>query len=279
MGRHFEINVRFRGGMGKLAELVKDWPERMSHVAPQLAYLSADFLRRYVRAKLPKGQNYRAYRSGLEVARVKGLQKGEYAYAVHIDMKNRLVKKVRPRKVLLEIHPKKRATRTNPEVAILEKYNPWTYDSLPFTPDPRFAFVVTKKVRPKQVSAVTEKRKRDRNKWSKELARVGVREVTKSNRVKIPKNVTFLPDLALEALKLEFGMGGTKPKPAWRTGVSSLARGGFRAFSQNPQFFGLPFVRPSYKLWRKWPSKTRHTINTVEARKYIAFQKKLGIHI
>jgi hypothetical protein len=258
-------------------DLVREWPQRLDHVQPMLPYLSAAFVLKYIQQKLPKGSDYKTYRQGLEVVRVRGLPEGQYAYTVQVDMKNRLVRKVRPQQVLLYVHAKEREARTDPATSILAKYNPWTYDSLPFTPDPKFGWVRTKKVRLKEVSKTTELRNRDRSQWSKELARVGRRMTPKSNKIKIPKKVSTLPNIALEALKLEFGLGGTKPRPMWRIGVRTLIKSELRRFAKNPKYFVFPFTKPSYNLWKRWPLRTKHSIPATQALKYIPFQRKLGI--
>lgn len=274
----FKLTTAPLGENKAVQELIGQWPERLKHVQPMLPYLAANYLMRYVRQKLPKGSEYRAYRQGLEVAKVRGLSDGQYAYTLQVDMKSRFVRKVRPNQVLLYVHPKQRAARPDPATVILEKYNPWTFDSLPFTPDPRMGWVRTKNVRPATVSTVTDRRNRDRPAWSKELNRVGRRQVRKI-KLKIPKKVRFLPNMALEALKLEFGLGGTKPRPAWRLGVRRVIKTELRRFATNPKYFVFPLTKPSDTLWRRWPMRTKHSITLAQAAKFVPFQRKLGISV
>jgi hypothetical protein len=162
------------------------------------------------------------------------------------------------------------------KVAILEKYNPWTYDTLPFTPDPKDGFLSTKKSRPDQVRKTAALRMRQKPKWMKELQKVGVRKIDKANAIKLPKSVSKLPDAALDALKLEFGLGGQKPKPSWRLGFSHLARQGFKSFVKEKKLLAYPLTRPSFNMWKHWPPKTKHAISTLQAQKFKNFQKKVA---
>ncbi len=277
MKQIFRVTAKATHGTEGRLDLIRDWPERLQHIEPMIPYLSAKYVLAHIQSKMPKGSAYRAYRAGLEVARVRGMGEGEFAYAVQVDMKNRLIRKVRPNQMLLFVHPKKRATKPDPATEILQRHNPWTFDSLPFTPDPKVGFVKTKRVRPSVVQTVTEQRVRERSVWSRELNRVGHREVRKDRRLKIPKKARVLPNVALEALKLEFGLGGAKPKPLWRVGIRRLIKSGLRAFTRNPKYFVFPLTKPSDKMWKKWPIRTKHSIPTAQAQKYVPFQRKLGI--
>lgn len=279
MKKLFSITVKPLAGAEGRLELIRDWPERMEHVQPMIPYLAAEYVHKYIRAKLPRGSDYRAYRQGLEVAKIRGLGEGEYGYALQINMKSPLVRKIRPNQVLLYVHAKKRSTRTDPTVAVLEKYNPWTVDSLPFTPNPKVGFVKTKKVRAPVVVKTTQARMKQKSAWSRELAHVGHRDVHKDRRLKIPKKVQFLPAIALEAMKMEFGLGGSKSQPLWRMGVRHALQGGIRAVLRNPKYLVFPLTRPSYKLWKKWPPRTKNFIPATQAKKYTGFQKKLGLHV
>jgi hypothetical protein len=276
MGKGFQISFGLDAGTEQTLRLIKQWPERMQHVQAQLVYLSADYVRRFVKSRLPKSQGSRPYRASIEVARTKGLGPGQYSYTVQIDMKNRLVKQVKTHKVLLEVHPAKRSRKPDPAVLVLERFNPWTVDSLPFKPDRKLGIVIQRKATAKRVTKVTQARTKQRSKWSRELSRVGFKEIRKDTRLKISSSVSSIPDVAMDALKLEFGLGGARPRPAWRLGVRHLIRGGLRSFSRD--IFVFPLTKLSSNIWSKWPTRTRHTVTTVQAKKYVNFQKKLGIH-
>lgn len=263
--------------------LVRELPERMEHVMPMMAYLSADFVRRFVQSKIPRTQSYKAYRRGLEVARIRGGKPGEGGYVVQVDMANPSVKKIKPKQVLLEVVLSKRATKPNKAVLVLQKYNPWTFESLPFKPDSRDGLVVQRKSTPRKVAQVTRERLKQRSAWSRDLSKVGIRNTKKGQNIKLPADIGGrggeLPTLSLDALKLEFGLGGVRPKPAWRIGIRQLMKQGLHAFSRDNKYFVFPLTKWSYKMWKKWPPRLKHSATQVQASRYRGFQKKLGIRV
>lgn len=271
----FELSVQTNKSFKAQLDLIKQWPERFKKVQPMIAYMGADFLKRYVSSRLPKSSAYKGYRAGLEVVRVRGTRPGEYAYSVQIDPKNRFVKNIKVQRVLLYVEPSRRLASPSLRTLILEKYNPWTYETLPFTPEPKEGRIITRRASAQDVQKATVLRTRQRPKWRSELQKVGVRE-KKDKRLKLPKNVHNLPDVTLDALKLEFGLGKQRPKPAWRLGFSLLARQGFRAFIKDKRVLAFPLTKPSFNLWKQWPKKTGHTIPMSQARKYKSFQRKVA---
>jgi hypothetical protein len=279
VARLFSIEVVPRANVEDHVRLVKELPERMEHLMPMLPYLSATYVLKHIKQKLPQGGHYRAYREGLEVAKVSGMSQGEYAYTVHINPKHRLVRSVPGEYVLLYVHQRKRMGRPDPAVSILEKFNPWTIESLPFTPNPKFGYVRTKRARPILVANTTAKKMRQRPRWAKELARVGHKQIRKGKQIQLSRKSQMLSNVAIEALKMEFGLGGAKPNPMWRIAVSKVVREGLRVFSRDKKFSVFPFTKYSYRLWQKWPTRTKSTIQLEQARRYINFQKKLGISL
>jgi hypothetical protein len=263
--------------------LIHELPERMNHVIPMLAYLSADFVRRFVQSKIPRTQSYKSYRRGLEVARIRGGKPGEGAYVVQVDMANPAIKKIKPKQVLLEVVPSKRVTKPNKAVLVLQQYNPWTFESLPFKPDSRDGLVVQRKSTPRKVAQITRQRLKQRSVWNRALAKVGFRNTKRGQDIKLPAGIGGrggeLPTLSLDALKLEFGLGGVKPKPAWRLGVQQLMKRGLHIFSRDSKYFVFPLTKWSYKMWKKWPPRLKHAATQVQASRYRGFQKKLGIRV
>lgn len=274
-GRKPGLSIKLDAEGLETMALLDQWGDRAKAVMAMIPYLAADYVRKFVQGKLPKSKGYDGYRKSLEVARIKGPN----AYAIQIDTQSRYVKQVKPSVTTLEIQPRKRMAKPDKAVMVLAKYNPWTLDSIPFVPDKNVALVITKKATRKFVRKVTEDRNRDRGKWQRELGRVGYRGATKSKQFQMPKGSAVLPDVAMDALKLEFGLGGAKPKPAWRTAVASLIKQGMREFAKDRQHLIFPFTKLSYNVWRKWPVRTKHSLSSGQAKKYAAFQKKLGISV
>lgn len=268
----FEVDL---GAAQKQVAFIKSWRERLKKVEPMIGYLGAAFVLDHVKKKLQGSQN-KTYRDALEIVRVKGLRPGEYAYAVQIDESNKDVRQVKTNKQLIYVQPAKRFRRPSPEVLVLQKYNPWTADTLPFKPNSQIATVTTKTVRVMDVVKTTQLKNRQRPLWSGELAKLGVRVPPRSKAINFSKQTATLPNVALDAFKSEFGLGREKSNPAWRLAFSHLAKSGFRSFLKDRKNFIFPLIKPSFSVWKKWPPRTKHAISTPEAKKFQGFQKKIA---
>lgn len=279
MKRDFEIVIRPDKRLKQLQLLVAEWSERTEHLLKMIPYLAADHVRKDMMDRIPKGEDWAAYRSSLGVAQVTGAPVGLAAYVLRSDLKDRRVKQLDAPKTLLYVKPLKRMGRVKPEILILEKYSPWTVQLLPFMPKRGEASVISRRVHPREIARVEKDRTRDRPQWRRALDRAGHREVKKDKRLKIPKKMHTIPDVAFEALRLEFGLGGVKGVPHWRPALHRLISTGLRSmFRRDPHLVHV-LTRRSFRGWKTWPPRTRHKVRMGDMRNYLPFQRKLGIHV
>lgn len=258
----------------KIGELLREWPERTERFLHYFAYVAASQSLARIKSKMPSKAEWKRYKHALHVTRVSGVS----AYAIKAETKRGGRGRQRePAKEVVYVRATKRRKRRDRTVTVLEKYNPWTWDTLPFTPGRSDAVIVTRRVREREMTKVAEARKGDKRKWQKELSAAGAR-VRKRNlaNVKVPKRkAKVVPDLAFEALRLEFGLGGSESKAHWRPGIrgflKSLPRIGRR------KEIIRTFTDPKYSGWKMWPPKAKGQVNVGEARKFAPFQKRLGI--
>jgi hypothetical protein len=260
-----------------IQRLLREWPERAAKVREQVSYLAAEYAYRQILRRVPRKPSTNAYREGLDFGAVGGLGKGEAAHAVFVDLDSSKIRKVDARKAVLYVRPKKRSRRTPPEILVLERFNPWTASSLPFAPSRKYAAVISRRARKRDVIKISEARHRDRSKWEPLLRRAGVRKIRKDHDMRIPRNIRTLPDVALEAIKMEFGLGGGEQQAHWRPGVADLRKRGMKQILLANRDLERAFTRSDFQHWNKWPKKTRRRVRLGEARKFEAFQKKLGI--
>lgn len=277
--RKMSFSVTMDKGSEDVLRLAKEWPQRMEHVAPMITYLSADYTRRYVQDRLGQDPSLRAYRDALEVAQVKGLKRGESAYSLHLNTGAPTARKVAPKRTLLEVRVvKRRTTAPDPASAILEKYSPWTLDTLPFKPDRKDAVVIMRKASAVAVMKVASDRKKQQNLWARELRRAGVRAGDRQNSLNFPTDAP-ISNMTTDALTAEFGLGKKRPLPAWRLAVQRLQREALPAFLKDQKHFVFPLTRPSDKVWKTWPPPTKRHISAAQAGRYTGFQQRLGIRV
>jgi hypothetical protein len=256
-------------------KLGKQWKKRTRAVQRYMAHRLAEQAHEQLLEKIPNGERWAAYRTSLEVAEVEGLGDAD-AFVVRANPRSRTVRNVDEPDTLLYIRSRPRLRRPKPKVQVLEKYNPWTLQTLPFMPDRSEAQVVSRKVTKREVKRVEKLRIRDQKIWRKELQAVGVKVpvVRPSQR----KSAATLPDVAHEAFRLEFGIG-QKPEPHWRPTLQKAMRQNVREMQRDPRIRAA-MIRPSFTLWKSWGKiKAKNSVRVSEARKYVPFQRKLGIRV
>lgn len=277
--RKWSFSVSKEKGYDDVMRLAKEWPERMTNVAAMISFLAADYTKRSLQDRLGQDPSLRSYKDALDVSQVKGLKKGESAYSVHLNTNAPAVRKVAPKRTILEVRAVKRRTvATDPSALILERYSPWTLDTLPFKPDRKDAIVIMRKASAAAVMKVAAEKRRQQSRWSRELRRAGIRAADRQNQLSFPTEAS-IPNMAADALTTEFGLGKKRPNPAWRLSVQRLQREALPAFLKDQKHFVFPLTRPSDKVWKTWPPPTKRHISAAQAGRYSAFQNRLGIRV
>ncbi len=261
----------------KLLKMFQDeWMERMNKVRAEYVRSVAERVLTSLQDRIPGKAEYDSYRDSLEVVGVKG-NGNESVFAVRSSPHSRGVTKVDVPRTVLYIRPRRKLSRIRPEIKILEQHNPWTVNTLPFTPKRSHAQVISRRVQQREVERIEKDRKEDRKVWRRELAKVGIREPSRSKRTKVPKRIKTIPDVAFEALRLEFGMGGVKAEPHWRPGIRAvMGRHVDKIGNLADRIEAL--TEPRFRKWKQWPQRTKK-ISLNEARRFVGFQKKLNIRV
>jgi hypothetical protein len=267
------MTIRPSSGNARAYQLLSEWPERVPKFMAYFTYLAAKQAYANVIGKMPNSDEWRMYKRSLKLARISGMTAG---FAIKADVKSGGGgKQKEPVKEVVYVRPAKRSRKKDKRVAVLERYNPWTWDTLPFTPSKRQATLVTRKVRTREMAKVAALRNGDRKKWSKALRRVGAR-VRKKGLSGASAKAKVVPDIAFEALRLEFGLGGAKSKAHWRPGIKNLVSSGLHQIGRRSDIQAA-LTDPSFGGWRSWPPSTKGKSSISEAQGFAAFQKKLGI--
>lgn len=255
----------------------REWGARVDKVMAMIAYQTATAMKDLVAGRIPTKDDYATYADSLEVVRVAGVSPEDgVAFAIRVKPRARRVRQVDSKKVVLYIRPRRRLARTPPQIEILEKYNPWTLDTLPFMPKKREALVIMRRVNGREVTKIAEQRKRDKSEWRKDLSRVGVLPAQKGTQPKLGRHAKAVPDVAFEALRLEFGLG-VQPKPHWRPALRQFLPSGFQGMLRKMPGLKAALTKPNFYGWRKWPPKTRNRIRVQDATSFMPFQKKLNV--
>ena len=272
---NIELDIHSRRTMEYVNQLV----ERKEALLRAIPYIAACETLKGLKLRIPSKDQYRAYRESLVLSRVTGLKSSkEAAYVVRSDIKARRVGKLERDKVVLYVRAKSaRPARTPKAIQILIDMGPWTIDTMPFWPPGGKAVVVKRKVSKREVADIRKKQQKAKIKVRAALMKVGRRLGNKkaSTMGDLKGGGKAIPDVAMQALSLEFGGDGERAVPAWRESlIFSKSLGLKTAVRRYRQLHELMYD-PRSKRWRKWP-EVKDEISQSDLGDYVAFQKKLG---
>jgi hypothetical protein len=260
-------------------DLVQQWSQRFPRLRSRFVFAIAEVVREALLERIPKGDEWAAYRDSLETVRVQGAPKNTTIFSLRSNPSSRRVRQEDVPRTVLYVRPRTSLARKSQKIEILAKFSPWTIQTLPFTPKKSEATVITRRVTPREVERVEKARKKDRIKWQKELSRHGVRVPMRDRKLQARTSVVEgIPDVAFEALRLEFGLGQVNARPHWRPALKELVMTGVKGLlRQDPELRRIVFKR-GYSGWKK-AAHTRKRIRMSEARRYLEFQRRLGIRV
>jgi hypothetical protein len=254
--------------------LLKKWPERIKLIKSAIVFLAARELSKTVLDGIPTGSAYKIYRKSFRVSRLIG-EPG--IFAVHCQAASHNVKKLPADQTVLFIKPLERSTVPNEPMKVLEKYSPWTLNTLPIMPDRRQAVLTYRKVARAQVNKIAESNKKKEVLWRKELADAGIRGVRKKHGQgeNLFDSARGVPDLAFDAFRLEFGLGGIRAKPHWRPAIRKLVQSGLSSISSKKEIVEA-LTKQEFGALRRL-QKTPYIVRVTDAQNFRTFQEKLGL--
>lgn len=259
----------------KVRALVKQWPKRAKAVRKQFLYRAVYTTFEDLESFLPSG----LIRRSMGIRAVRGLPDKADGYIIRSAPRGRTVTKKEGETEVIYVSAKKNLMRKVPkETQLLEEYSPWTTDTLPYSPDTKTAEVMSRRVSRREVVRVRKMRKRDRPEWRRRMTEAGIRFETPVFAPK-PREVNAIADVAFESLRLEFGLGGEPSKPHWRKSILKLAQRGRAGMIARKREFVRAMTDKTFRGWEMWPRPPEGYVTVAEARKYVPFQKRLGIRV
>lgn len=216
---------------------------------------------------LPDRAAYRVYRRSLRLVSVMG-QPG--TWGVQADPRAAGVKKLDSTKTAIYVKPRA-GGRAPAAVYVLSKWGPWTVDTIPFIPERNVCLVEYRKVPQSFVVSVAARNRAQKRLWQHTLGQVG-KKPSSAKLTAMPPKVGAVPDFALDAMRMEFGLNGVRAMPHWAPALRNLARGGLRAISREEHLLRL--LDGADQSWRL-PAPRSAVISQGEAASIDFFQKRL----
>lgn len=240
---------------------------RADAIRRHLAYETARGMLTDVQAKIPNTSNYKSYRDSLRL--VQAGAPSDPVFAVYGNATEKRVVEAKTDVVFFKL--KKRNGKFDPVAAVLAEHQPWTMETLPFTPDAKTATLITRRVTRDEVKTVTSAREKERPVWSKKLMQLGVQP--KPKKADVPEETTGVADVTYTALRLEFGLGKTKAVAHWRPAVRS-ARERVLALFQSKTTADV-LLNWKNNSWRKWSHQGADIVSSSKIESMIGFQDKV----
>ncbi len=263
----------------RILQMVREWPKRTKAMMSEFTYDAAEDTRKQILQRLPTGKEYKDYRDQLQVAEIQGLSSGETGHVLHVPIKSSKVTKSDARSTLLYVTAKKANKTVSAKIGVLEKFGPWPIDLLPFKPAIKDAKTISRRVSQKEVDQIRKGLEKKRSKWMSALTAAGAADKKSERKIKSAKRLQAVPDVAFTALRLEFGMGGTRAKAHCRPALSELIRNTIPKATKKVGKFDKAMTDPKNTDWMSWPSHSKGRIRVPELKSFSEFQDKLGIKV
>jgi hypothetical protein len=259
------------------AALVSQWRERAKAVRQQFLYRAVTGVYDDVLGYLPSDR--KELRDSLRMQRIRGLPDNVDGYVIRSVAKRRAVAREDVDNTVIYVAVKDNLMRPPPkETLLLQKYSPWTMETLPYAPDPKTADVMSRKVSKREVIKVRRMRTQQRVTWRREMIQAGIRLPPVGVRP-IMNDPEPVPDTAFESMRLEFGLGGEPAKPHWRKAILWLAVRGGTGMIARKREFTRAMTDLEYRAWERWPKRGTGFIPVAQAKRYVPFQKRLGLRV
>jgi len=257
-------------------KVLKKLGVRIDALKSTVVYMAAEYLLRETYSKIPNDPQFIGYKESIKLVEITGMKQKGSAYAVISQPKHAKITETKDTKTIIRVVANRRRVRGIPEsVRILEKYGPWTPDTIPFLPKKSEALVVSRQVTGRHAAVIARQRDHDRPLWRNELEAVGIRVGSKKRVSRGPGRLTAIPDTYFLASRLEFGLHGTKPAAHWRPSLGNLKTQGSKIITNHNVFIAT--FDPKYNGWKKWPPSDISVIDTKAAKRLDNFQKLIGI--
>jgi hypothetical protein len=227
--------------------------------------------------EIPGGDDYEDLKKSLKLVEVGGPAKGKAAaYAIYVPVRGRRIRKMDVGKTVISIMAKRGMDGPAADVLLLETEGPWTADTIPFWPEKSEAVIVQRKVTKKEADKVAKEKKPKLPGLLRQFTEMGrkIKPMKPGSPGRIGRNAKAIPDIAMQALNLEFGGSGIKSKPVFRKTFGEVKR----SMAGLPKRFteiNAAMTDPNSKKYKNWP-KRMGKISSGQAGKFKGFQKRLG---
>jgi hypothetical protein len=268
--------------LDRVQKVLLEYKDRFQSVMSTSCYEGAKFVQSYVLARIPRSEEYAGYRKALRIAKVTGLPAETPAWCAYIDIRLAGGRAVDPKRTSITVVAKKRRADSEKQprrtpVSVLEKFGPWTYETIPYLPSKAEADVTFQRVTKVEADRIAKQNKRTRSLWTRALARAGRTNPDTPAKVKTSDaNDSKMTDMERKAIDLEFGLGGGAPVPAWKIAAATFQRTQLGTIAQRDRVVQGALVEAEVERWRNYPPAREGTVPLSTVDKFLPFSEKIA---
>jgi len=257
-------------GIARAVKLLSNWRGRQAFIESRTAYLAAQLTLAEIQQRIPEKPETRQYKASLRLYSSRG-ERGRVGYGVYAPAPTKTFQTDKTPSAIVYVRALPRVLKTDAAIPILQRFSPWTWDTLPRLPARGQAKVVVRYVRPGEADEVREQRRADMRKWRAAFAQAGVQYNPPTAPI---QSVRGEEDIAFSAMRAEMGMSDGTLKPHWRPAVRNTKAMLARIVAADP-LIRRAATDPTFDP-RQY-AVTVPAISSQEERAVQQFQKQLGI--
>jgi hypothetical protein len=228
--------------------------------------------------RIPDSEDDNEYGDSLVIKQVE-LSDGSTGAAIISSvetMSKRHLRELEPQHDIVYVRVKRTANESIDEwLQMIEDLSPWTIDTIPVVPSGDQADVIYRKVSKDEVVQVRKRRKSQNKTIDEVLRKAGISKrdtIPGSEMEQPPQESKTIPDVVFNAIRMEFGLGGTRITPHWRPMIQKVKRALPREIAKNKDITDV-LTNPFNREWKK-PSD-KQSISESDAIKFLKFQSKV----
>jgi len=237
-------------------------PLRAQAVRRYILHRAASFMLEEVVARIPTGREYLAYKKSLELVQF-GTSNPVFSVAAVMEQESQADAQ-RDLIYFKATDPK----RQTPLVRVLVQFGPWTADTVPVIPPTKDAKRYSRRVSAAEVESVRRQLGARKSQWMAALQKVGVRPTTTG------AFQTAIPDMAYAALRLEYGLGGSRAVAHWRPALRATTLR-VSALFEDTDDIARAMLDWRFDGWRRWRGLSASPIPATTLESFAAFEDKI----
>jgi hypothetical protein len=258
----FKADFAFRQTMAMVMSGVLQ--ERAEAIQRLVTHTAATVMLEEVQSKIPKGADYETYRSSLRL-----VQSGVINPVFAVAAEAKRGQDVKPDRDVIYFKPTNPRRGVSPGVQILMRYQPWAVDAVPYDPPANEAKRYFRRVSKFEVEGTRRRNAEKRKEWEAAFTKAGV----KFSPLKPDPKIKASPDLSYTALRLEYGLGGSRSVAHWRPAIVATRQRVAALFTS--EVVGRAMLDWTFDGWKTWRNLSATPVPATTVETFTAFQDKI----